>query len=70
MASAVFFLDLKGKVGAPTVSGLETDAAERPYLPEITEEIFLCQQLRNFQSYCQKPKKNPQRFLLVSPMKA
>ncbi len=54
MASAIFFLDLKGKVGFASAAGTEDVMLMRfvrPFSHETTEEMFLCQQSKSFRCY-------------------
>jgi hypothetical protein len=53
MASAVFFLDLKGKVSSHAGSSALPllTVHYRPFWLEIIEEISLCQQSRNSQYF-------------------
>ncbi len=54
MASAVFFLDLKGKVGFASAAGTEDDmlmGIVRPFSHVTTEGTFLCQQSKSSQCY-------------------
>lgn len=72
MASAVFFLDLKGKVRCSQISktGKQQLTSGRHFLPGIIEEIFPCQLSRNSQFYYQKQKKNRLPYHHVSQTKA
>jgi len=54
MASAVFFIDLKGKVRSRDVASAEGNVLidiDRPYLHGITEGTYLCPQSKSFQYY-------------------
>lgn len=71
MASAVFFLDLKGKVRLMRI-GPQTVKLTlyRPSWLEITEVIFLCQLSKSSLSSYQKPKKTPLQSHHASQTKA
>ncbi|KAL8689211.1 MAG: hypothetical protein Q9218_005063 [Villophora microphyllina] len=68
MASAIFFLDLKGKL-CPRAKANKWDP-NRPSSPATTAATSPCPPSKNSPSSSPKPKKNPPPSRPVSPTKA
>jgi hypothetical protein len=68
MASAIFFLDLKGKVGVScSVEYEDIDRHGRPYWRVTTEEIFPCPLSKSSPYSSAKLKRRAPQFHHASP---